>query len=81
MDHTTLGPGLASICRHKSVGFSTFWVWGGPGDDAPHQAAVEQHFLGEAVVFTEMLQVLPPLVPLGWWTHGWNFSNLKYSVA
>lgn len=66
MDHTALCLGFSSICHHKSVGFSTFWVWGGPGDDAPHQAAVEKHFLGEDVVFTEMLQVLPPLVPLGW---------------
>lgn len=53
---------LAPLC--------TFWVRRGPGDDAAHQAAVEQHFLGEAVVFAEMLQVLPPLGPLGRRTHG-----------
>lgn len=56
-------------------GCSTFGVWGGPRDDAPHQAAVEQHFLGEAVVPAEMLQVLPPLRSLGRRTHGWKFSS------
>lgn len=56
-------------------GHSTFGVWGGPRDDAPHQAAVEQHFLGEAVVPAEMLQVLPPLRSLGRRTHGWKFSS------
>lgn len=66
------------ICCHESTEglLSTFGVWGGPGDDAPHQAAIEQHFLREAVVPAEMLQVLPPLGPLGRRTHGWNFSSI-----
>lgn len=57
-------------------GASTFGVGGGPRDDAPHQAAVEQNFLGESVVPAEMLQVFPPLGSFGRCAHGWNFSSI-----
>lgn len=60
--------------------FCTLRVWRGPGDDAPHQAAVEQDFPGEAVVFAEMLQVTPHLVCLTWRKHGWRLAIVKYSV-
>lgn len=52
---------LSQICVAVLL-FCTFGDGGGPGDDAPHKTAVEQEFLGEAMV----LQVLPPLSPLGW---------------
>lgn len=39
--------------------YCTFGIRGGPGEDASHQTAVEKDFLGEAMVFVEMLQVLP----------------------
>lgn len=62
--------------RVRKGEYSTFGVWGGPRYDAPHQAAVEQNFLGEAVVPAEMLQVFPPLGSLGRCAHGWNFSSI-----
>lgn len=62
--------------RGGGGGASTFGVRGGPRDDAPHQAAVEQHFLGEAIVPAEMLQVFPPLGSLGRSTHGCNFTSI-----
>lgn len=67
---------LCFIGRVRKGEYSTFGVWGGPRYDAPHQAAVEQNFLGEAVVPAEMLQVFPPLGSLGRCAHGWNFSSI-----
>lgn len=68
------------MCFRHKPGFCTFGVWRGPGDDAAHEAAVEQDFLGEAMVFTDVLHVLPPLVPFSWCTHGCSLSTVKHSV-
>lgn len=57
---------------------STFGGRGGPGDDAPHQAAVEQDFLGKSVISAEISQALPPLGPLGWRTHGRSYKHSVY---
>lgn len=59
--------------------FGTFGVRGGPGDDAAHQAAVEEDFPREAVLSAEMLQVAPHLVGLAWRKHGWKLTIAKYS--
>lgn len=61
-------------------GGCTFQIWGGPGHNAPHKTAVEEDFLGEAMVFTEVLKVLPPLAPLAWCTHGWKLTIVKYNL-
>lgn len=48
----------------------TFFVGGSPGDDPPDQTAVEQHFLGKAVVLMKLSQVFVPLSLLDWGRHG-----------
>lgn len=48
-----------------SASASTFSVGGCPGNEAPHQAAVQQDLGGEAVTPAQVLQPLPPLAPLG----------------
>lgn len=48
-----------------SASTSTFGVGGCPGNEAPHQAAVQQDLGGEAVTPAQVLQPLPPLAPLG----------------
>lgn len=62
------------------TGLCTFWIWRGPGHNAPHKTAVEQDFPREAAVFTEVLQVLPPLAPFAWCTHVWKLTVVKYNV-
>lgn len=48
----------------------TFFAGGSPGDDPSEQTAVEQHFLGKAVILAKLRQVFVPLSPLDWGGHG-----------
>lgn len=73
--HQSAGGTLPS---RQTANASTFRVGGGPGDDAPHQAAVEQDLLGKSMISTEVLQVLPPLGSLGRRAHGGSYKHSLY---